>query len=126
MALNVTPADRNPVECTAMIIVPETALSEPGHIRTVAIHQTGQSKHEFHALAQMAFISFDDGELEARQQSGPLTITVHDETLQITDGLVIGRLPSGEVTLLSNARQSPRKYLEAANRYCTRWIRLDI
>lgn len=126
MALNITPADRNPVECTAMIIVPETALSGPGHIRTVAAHQTGQSKHEFHALAQMAFIRFDDGELEARQQSKPLAIDIDDETLQIDSGLVIGRLPSGEIILLSNARQSLRKYLEAANRYCTRWIRLDI
>jgi hypothetical protein len=125
MSINVSAADRHPAECTTIIIVPEAALSEPGHIRTIAAHQTGQSKHEFHALAQMAFIRFDDGELEAERLSGPIVIALADQTVRVDSGALIGRLPSGEIIVLSNA-DSPRKYLEAANRYCTRWIRLDI
>lgn len=126
MKIHISGTDHDPIECTAVIAVPEAALSEPGHIRTASVSPAGQSKHEFHAMSQMAFIQFDDGELEPRSYSAPLVVDMGGKHLQIDNGVVIGRLPAGGITVLSNVRQSVRSFLEAANRYCTRWIRLDI
>jgi hypothetical protein len=48
----------DPLDCTTVIVVPEQALIEAGHIRCLSEDQTGQSKHEFYALGQMAFIQY--------------------------------------------------------------------
>jgi len=115
-----------PFDCTAVIVVPEQALIEAGHICCLSENQTGQSKHEFHALGQMALIQYEDGELSAQQVDGPLCVTAKDETVDMNNGIVVCRLRSGALTILSNADRPVRKYLETANRFCTRWVRLDI
>ena len=115
-----------PLDCSVLILVPEKALAEAGHIRCLAESQTGQSKHEFHALGQMALIQHEDGELPVRQVAGTLVIDTDDETIELAEGLAICRRRSGALAIVSNAGRSARKYLEAANRFCTRWVRLDI
>jgi hypothetical protein len=119
-------SDPHRIACSAVIAVPEAALSEPGHIRTASVSPAGQNKHELHAMAQMAFIQFDDGELDARSFPTPLVVDIDGNRMQIDNGVVIGRLLSGEIIILSNTRQGLRSFLETAHRYCTRWIRLDI
>ncbi len=126
MKIEVLTGDQPIAECMAVILVPEIALAEPGYIRTFAANQTAQSKHEFYALGQMALIQFEDGELTPRQITNSVDVQADDETVSIDAGIVICRILSGELMIISNADSPPRKYLETAHRFCTRWIRLDI
>ncbi|MCP4344590.1 MAG: hypothetical protein GY795_03565 [Desulfobacterales bacterium] len=126
MQIEISAGNQPTIECMAVILVPEIALTEPGHIRTFAANQTAQSKHEFYALGQMALIQFEDGELMPRQITDPVDVKADEETVRIDAGIVICRTLSGELAVISNTDNRPRKYLETANRFCTRWIRLDI
>lgn len=126
MQIEVFTHDKPASNCVAVILVPETALAEPGHISTFAANQTGQSKHEFYALAQMALIQFEDGELMPMQMAGPISMHFGNETVHVDAGIVICRAMSGELVIYSNTDRPLRKFLEVAHRFCTRWIRLDI
>lgn len=126
MKIEITFEDGQKIGCMAVIAVPEIALTEPGHIRTFTAGPTALSKHEFHALGQMALMQFEDGETTPRKAGGGLDLTAGNETLRIESGAVICRLDSGELAIYTNADRPIRKYLETANRFCTRWIRLDI
>ena len=112
--------------CTACIAVPEKALTEAGHIRTVTADCSSQRKHELHSLAQMALMQFEDSELVPTTVGGKIRVTTGSETLELDKGLLIGRLLTGEIVLLINSGQPARKFLVAALRFCTRWIRLDL
>jgi len=58
---------------------------------------------------------------------GPISVLGSGDVLQIDDGVVIARSAAqGDIILWSNAGQATHNYLETANRYCTRWIRLDV
>jgi LAS superfamily LD-carboxypeptidase LdcB len=107
-------------------VVPAKALEEAGRIRLIAVDQTGQSKHEFHALSQTARMQYEDGDLLPIQLDQPIRIGTDEEDLLVEEGLVIIRKENGEIVLLSNAPEPVRKYLEAAHRFCTRWVRLDL
>ena len=48
--------DVNITDCSSVIIVPERALHEAGFIKTLTTHANAHSKHEFHAMAQMALL----------------------------------------------------------------------
>ncbi len=112
--------------CSAVILVPEKALQEAGFIRMLAAEQTAQSKHEFQALAQTALMRFEDRELAPDPAAGTLRVTLGTQIFDLDAGLLIVRLPSGDIMLLSNSNRPTRKFLETAHRYCTRWIRLDL
>ncbi len=113
-------------ECETVIVIPEIAVSEPGYIKTYSRKESGNAKHEFHALAQMVYFQFQDEELEIVGINSPLTISDGTETAELRDGLVLCRDRAGELHVLALARQNRKKLLEAAYRYCTRWVRLDI
>lgn len=112
--------------CIAVIAVPEKAFAEPGRIRTLAVAQSPGRKHEFHALAQMALLQFEDRELVPSVVDGKIRVKAQNETLELENGLLIGRLATGQIVLLVNSGQPARKLLVAALRFCTRWIRLDL
>jgi hypothetical protein len=112
--------------CTVVILVPEKALAEHGFIRTLTVSQTSQSKHEFHALTQTALMLHEDHELIPISVPGAIQVSTADQTVTLGLGVLIGRLSTGEVVVFSNTVQPTRKYLEAAHRFCTRWIRLDL
>ena len=113
-------------DCSSVIIVPERALIDAGFIKTLTVHANAHSKHEFHAMAQMAFFQFQDGELEKTEAQGIITITWKQEVENLTAGMVIYRNGEGNFHLLVHQGQNAKKLLEAANRFCTRWVRLDI
>jgi hypothetical protein len=113
-------------DCETVIVVPEIAINEPGYIKTYARKESGNAKHEFHALAQMVYFQFQDEELAIVEIDSPLMISDATESLQLRDGLVLCRDRAGELHVLVHARQNRKKLLEAAYRYCTRWVRLDI
>lgn len=116
----------NVIVCTAIILVPEKALSEAGHIRALTAGPTVQSKHEFHTMAQTALMQSEDGELTSTVVNGTLEMTDADGNVEFDKGLVIARLPAGNILLFINTDQSVHNLLKAAHRFCTRWIRLDL
>jgi hypothetical protein len=113
-------------DCSSAIIVPERSLREAGFIKTLTAHARAHSKHEFHAMAQMAFYQFQDGELESTAVQGIVTVERGTEVEKLAAGMVICRDRKGNFHLLVHEGQNAKKLLEATHRFCTRWVRLDI
>jgi hypothetical protein len=113
-------------DCESVILIPEIALQEAGFIRTFTVKDSGFAKHEYHALAQMAYFQFQDDELEIIEVDSPLQITVGTEVSEIDKGMILYRDIGGSFHVLVHTAQNKKKLLEAVYRYCTRWVRLDI
>jgi hypothetical protein len=118
--------DDRVTECSSAIIIPERAMIEAGYIKTLTTNSTAHSKHEFHAIAQIALTRFQDRELEVEAVYGPLTIQWKSEIETITAGVVIILDTQGNLHLIGNSGQNVNKLLQLAHRFCTRWVRLDI
>ncbi len=118
--------DDTVTEGSSAIIIPERATIEAGYIRTLTTNSTAHSKHEFHAIAQMALFQFQDGELEVEAVYGPLTIQWKNRIETITAGVVVFLDSQGNLHLIGNSDQNVDKLLQLAHRFCARWIRLDI
>jgi hypothetical protein len=118
--------DDTVAECSSAIIIPERAITEPGYIRTMATNADAHSKHEFHAMAQIAFSRFQDGELDVEAVHGPLTVGWKNEVETIVAGLVVFLDSQGNFHLIAHPGQDTKKLLQAAHRFFTRWVRLDI
>lgn len=115
----------NRSECLCVLIIPAKAVDEPGYIK--GMHYTGNSdKHEFRALAQTGYYQFQDDELEVEITGGPITVTHLNESEQLAEGMVLYRAVGGAIRAIAHGSALPAKLLETANRYCTRWVRLDI
>lgn len=119
-------AETHITDCETCIVVPEIAMQEAGYIKTFTIKDSGHSKHVYHALAQMVYFQFQDQELELEQLDTPLTIDSGEESCQLDKGMVIYRTIDGSLRVLVHGSLNNKKLLEAAHRYCTRWVRLDI
>ena len=119
-------ADRLISDCVMAILVPDIAIEEAGYIRTFTVDKSGHAKHAYHALAQMAYFQFQDGELEITELDSPLSITCGTETEEMNGGLLLYRDGEGAFQVLASGKESRKKLLETAYRYCTRWVRLDI
>lgn len=113
-------------DCVSIIIVPEKAILEPGYIKMFTVKDAANAKHEYHAMAQMAYYQFQDGELEISEVGSVLTVSCGEETIDLNSGMVICRDENGEFRVLIHVTQNRKKIIEAAYRYCTRWVRLDI
>ncbi len=118
--------DNAVTECSSAIIIPERAITEAGHIRTMTTNANTHSKHEFHAMAQIALSRFQDGELDIETVHGPLTLKWKNEVETITAGLVVFLDSQGNFHLIAHTAQDVKKLLQVAHRFLTRWIRLDI
>lgn len=112
--------------CESIILVPAAAVSEHGYIRTLSANAGVHAKHEYHALAQMAYFQYQDGELEIENLPGLLQVTLRGETETFVQGLALYRDLEGRFHVLMHEGQDARKLIEAAYRFCTRWVRLDI
>ena len=113
-------------DCIGVVLVPENALAEPGYIRTMTANREAHAKHEFFAMAQMAYYQYQDDELELHRVEEPIVVTQEGTREEIGSGMVICRDRGGELQVLVHAALNAKRMLEAANRYCTRWVRLDI
>lgn len=118
--------DDQGIACTNAIIVTDLALAEAGAIKSLTIHSTAHAKHEFHALAQTALALFEDDELEIDTLSGPFSVEWKRDTHTVAAGVVLLRDARGRIRLVGNSVHGTRKMLQAAHRFCTRWVRLDI
>lgn len=114
------------VACDSVIVVPEEALEEAGYIKALTIREVAHAKHEYHALAQMAYFQYQDDELEIRECEGAVVLTKDDDVIELHSGCLIARTDTGEMLVLLKGVINRKKILEAAYRYCTRWVRLDI
>lgn len=112
-------------DCVCVLIIPERAIDEPGYIK--GVHCSGvTNKHEFHALAQTAYYQHQDEELEFATVSRPIVIDGLSGREQLDSGVVLFRDMQGAIKAVVHESVSLKKLLESANRYCTRWVRLDI
>ena len=119
-------AGRTLTDCASLIIVPEIAVSEPGYIKMLTVKATAHAKHEFQAMAQMAYFQFQDDELDITPLQASLCINFRGETEILTAGMVLYRDLAGQFHALIHEGQNRKKLLEATYRFCTRWVRLDI
>ena len=113
-------------DCESIIIVPERAVQEAGYIKTFTIKDSAHAKHEYHAMAQMAYFQFQDDELDVVGVDSMVTVTSGKERFDVVDGLIMYRVTDGSFHVVVHKMQNKKKLLEAAYRYCTRWVRLDI
>lgn len=113
-------------DCVSAIIIPELAITEAGYIKMFTVKDGAHAKHEYHAMAQMAYFQFQDEELTIQEIQSTITIACGGENIDLNSGMVIYRDQAGEFHVLVHAVQNRKKILEAAYRYCTRWVRLDI
>lgn len=113
-------------DCASVIIVPEKAIEEPGYIMTLTASSDGSSKHEFHAMAQMAYFQYQDDELEITEAKGKIRVSSGETDNIIESGMVLFRDSSGAFHVFMHESLNKKKILEAAYRFCTRWVRLDI
>ena len=124
--ITVSGEDISARECAIVVIVPEMALREAGYIQTLSSAGGSNAKHEFFALTQMALFQYEDGELKPELFASPLTIDNGQEEQRLEHGLIVCRQQNGQLSLLAHKAMNLKKLLEAANRFCTRWVRLDI
>lgn len=113
-------------DCVSVILVPEIALTEPGYIKTLTVSADAHSKHEYFAMAQMAYYQYQDDELNIVPVTGPLQVKMAEVVEEVSSGMIIYRDVTGEFHVLMHQALNRKKMLETANRYCTRWVRLDI
>jgi hypothetical protein len=113
-------------DCESVILVPEIAVQEAGYIKTYTTKDSGYSKHEYHALAQMAYFQYQDDELDVVESDAPVRVTCDQEISEMDGGMILYRDTGGAFHVLTTGEQNSKKLLEAVYRYCTRWVRLDI
>ncbi len=118
--------DTEVTDCNSAIIVPERAVNEAGYIKTLTENSGAHSKHEFQAMAQTVYYRYQDEEVEVTPITGPLTVSWGRDIETLEAGAVIYRDTGGEFHVLAHTHLNVKKLLEAANRFCTRWVRLDI
>jgi len=125
-SITIVTATKTITDCETAIIVPDIALQEAGYIKTFSIKDSGHAKHEYHALAQMAYFQYQDDELQVVEFDSPVVLSRGKEHCQLDGGVMLCRDLTGVLYVLGNGMQNRKKLLEAAYRYCTRWVRLDI
>lgn len=112
--------------CESVIVVPEIAIKESGYIQVFTTKDSAHAKHEYHAMAQMAYFQYQDDELDIKEVDSAVLIVTADENVVLDGGMVLSREPSGTFFVFIHRLQNKKKLLEAGYRYCTRWVRLDI
>ena len=112
-------------DCISAILVPEKALEEPEYILTFSEDSDASTKHQFHAMTQMAYFQYQDGEIDVHPVDGGVIVRKDTQTKELAAGICIYR-DEQAVFLLSCGAVNIKKLLEAAYRFCTRWVRLDI
>lgn len=112
--------------CESVIVVPEKGIEEHGYIQVMTVKDSAHAKHEYHAMAQVAYFQYQDDELEIKEVDPPVNICSRGEDTVAEDGMILYRDAEGRFHTLALGQPNRKKTLEAAYRYCTRWVRLDI
>lgn len=110
----------------SVILIPERAIKEQGYIQAFTLKDSAGAKHEYHAMAQMAYFQFQDDELTLVETSQPIEVVFRNERIAMEAGMALCRKEDGSFLAIVHQLQNRKKLLEAGYRYCTRWVRLDI
>lgn len=113
-------------DCNSVILVPEKAMQEPGYILTFSEDNDASTKHQFHAMAQMAYFQYQDGEIDVQPVDGVVIVRKDTLTEELLSGICLCRDDQGGFFVLGCGTVNVKKLLEAVYRFCTRWVRLDI
>ncbi|MBW1635261.1 MAG: hypothetical protein JRC87_07320 [Deltaproteobacteria bacterium] len=113
-------------ESESVIIVPEKSIEEAGYIKMFTVKDGAHAKHEYHAMAQMAYFQYQDDELDIHEIDEPVAASYDEERVDLDSGMVLCRNGNGEFLVFMHKNLNRKKLLEAVYRYCTRWVRLDI
>ncbi len=109
-----------------VVLIPEIAIIEGGYIRTYSLLSGGQAKHEYHAMTQMTYFQYQDDEIEVIEIDEVVIIHAGEDEEKMGGGAVIYKDLMGGIHILVHKQLNIKKLLEAAYRYTTRWVRLDI
>lgn len=112
--------------CVNVLVVPKEAIEEPGKIYSPQTSMGSQEKHALYALVQTLYYQYQDNEISPDIVCSSCEIVAHDYNKIIEDGMILFRADDGKMGLLAFETSKVSKLLETANRFCTRWIRLDI
>lgn len=96
------------------------------NIQTFPGSSMSQSKHQLHSISQMVLFQLQDNEITPLFIENDFTITGSEADCLVNKGLCIYKTQSGEIGIISHQGLMVKKLVEAAHRYCTRWVRLDI
>jgi hypothetical protein len=124
--LCITYGDTRIVDWMNAVVIPAQAIEESGYIKTFTSKGNVYSKHEFHALAQVAYFQCRDNELEYKTVQGVMAVERQDVVVELSAGMILIRDVRGDLYALVHEGQDMKKLLEAGYRFCTRWVRLDI
>lgn len=113
-------------DAVSIILVPEQAIKEPGYIQCFSMGSNSSNKHEYHALAQMAYFQYQDDELTIFEVTGNIEIHLDDQKETMNSGMMLFREKNGAINAIVHRDINKKKILEIVYRYCTRWVRLDI
>jgi len=126
MSIVIASGEKILAECESVIIVPERSIEEAGYIKMFTVKEDAHAKHEYHAMAQMAYFQYQDDELEIQEVEDPVFVSYGDKSVDLDSGMILCRNINGEFPVLVHKNLNTKKLLEAVYRYCTRWVRLDI
>ena len=112
--------------CESIVVVPAKAIDEAGFIQVSSTNGVANAKHEYHAMAQMAYFQYQDQELDWVELTSEISIETVAEKIVLTEGLLLTRETGGTFSVYFHLNTNKKKLLETGYRYCTRWVRLDI
>ena len=124
-SLHLSWTPKGTTECDCLLIIPQRAIEEQGYIKAMHRSATG-NKHEFQALAQTGYYQHQDDELDYCETAGSIEVVHGTERESLEDGMVLFRDADGSIRAVAHKSAPAKKLLEAAHRWCTRWVRLDI
>ncbi len=111
-----------------VIIVPSDAPDYPEKITCFCKGSPANAKHAYYTLSQIALMDFEEHALDMTDLPQGTVISLVKNSLEksMDAGLVIARDTEGKVSVFAHENVDKYLLLKFANRYCTRWIRLDI
>lgn len=116
------------VEVDMLLMIPKDAPDYPDKVIAHVSGSPANAKHAYHAISQIALLDFEEELLTEEEfpNGESLEVKQGDCFEELTEGIIIARDKSGKVRLFAHDTVDTMRLLRFANRYCTRWIRLDI
>ncbi len=125
--IHVTHAERRLSTGSSAIGLPSGAEENTGKMILWTTDSAHQRKHTLFSLMQTVQIRHEDKDLDIETFSGgPFILSFGEESTEVEHGVVVSTDESGAIHLYAHEDADIRSLIRAANKYCTRWIRLDV
>ena len=127
ITIHVTHADSHLSAGGSAIGLPSGAEENTGKMILWTTDSAHQRKHTLFSLMQTVQIRYEDGDLDIETfPGGPFILSFGNESAEVERGLVVCTDEKGGIHLYAHEDVDIRSLIRAANKYCTRWIRLDV